>query len=105
MYLRALLDTGGIIGHSEVKERRGCLGKGSIMEKVDIALSELTLTQKLELMEALWNDLAGHEKILESPGWHEQVLRDREDALAAGKATVSDWEEAKNRTRGKVSCE
>jgi hypothetical protein len=56
-------------------------------------------------MEALWNDLAKNEETLESPGWHEQVLRDREEALASGSATVSDWEEAKDRIREKVSCE
>jgi hypothetical protein len=81
------------------------LGKGSIMERVDMALSELTLAQKLDLMEALWNDLSKHEESLESPGWHEQVPRDQEEALAAGKASVSDWEETKDRIRGMVSCE
>ncbi len=85
----------------------GCqwLKKGNTMEKVDLPLSELTLAQKLDLMEAIWEDLAKHEKTLESPPWHEQVLKDREEALAAGKASVSDWEEAKDRIRKNVSCE
>ncbi len=68
-------------------------------------LSELTLAQKLELMEAIWDDLAKHDETLESPSWHEQVLKDREEALAAGKATVSDWHAAKRRIRENVSCE
>lgn len=75
------------------------------MERVDIRLSKLTLAQKLDLMEAIWNDLAKHEKTLESPSWHEEVLKDREKALAAGKATISDWEDAKDRIRRNVSCE
>ncbi|MBI5251997.1 MAG: addiction module protein [Desulfomonile tiedjei] len=75
------------------------------MERVDLPLSELTLAQKLDLMEAIWDDLAQHDKTLESPHWHEQVLEDREEALAAGKATVSAWEEAKDRIRKNVSCE
>ncbi|MEW6110910.1 MAG: addiction module protein [Thermodesulfobacteriota bacterium] len=75
------------------------------MERVDVPLSKLTLAQKLDLMEAIWDDLAKHEKALESPDWHEQVLEDREAALAAGKATVSGWEEAKDRIRRKASCE
>jgi putative addiction module component (TIGR02574 family) len=75
------------------------------MERVDLQLSELTLAQKLDLMEAIWDDLTRHDKTLESPYWHEQVLRDREEALAAGKATVSGWEDAKERIKGKVSCE
>jgi len=75
------------------------------MERVELPLSKLTLAQKLDLMEAIWDDLAKHEDTLESPSWHEQVLKDREEALASGKATVSDWEEAKDRIRGKESCE
>jgi putative addiction module component (TIGR02574 family) len=75
------------------------------MDAIDLPLSDLTLAQKLQLMEALWDDLGKHEQILESPQWHESVLQDREDALAAGKASVSGWEEAKKRIRKNVSCE
>lgn len=75
------------------------------MERVDLALSKLTLAQKLDLMEALWNDLSKHENTLESPRWHELALKDREEAFAAGKAAVADWEEAKDRIREKSSCE
>jgi len=75
------------------------------METVDLPISELTLAQKLELMEAIWDDLAKHDETLESPDWHEEVLKDREKALAAGKASVSDWKEAKRRIRKNASCE
>ena len=37
------------------------------METVDISLSNLTLSQKLHLMERLWDDLAGNEEAVESP--------------------------------------
>ncbi len=56
-------------------------------------------------MEAIWNDLAKHEETLESPDWHEEVLKDREEALASGEATVSDWKEAKRRISENASCE
>jgi len=75
------------------------------MERIDLPLSDFTLAQELELMEAIWEDLAKHDEALESPSWHEKVLKDREEALAAGKATVSDWKEAKRRIRENVSCE
>jgi putative addiction module component (TIGR02574 family) len=75
------------------------------MERVDLPISKLTLAQKLDLMEAIWDDLTKHGETLESPDWHELVLKDREEALAAGKATVSGWEDAKDRIRGKASCE
>lgn len=74
------------------------------MKRVDLPLSELTVAQKIDLMETIWDDLTRHEQTLESQQWHEDVLRDREEALATGRATISDWAEAKERVRKNVSC-
>jgi len=73
------------------------------MKRVDLTLSELSFTEKLNLMEALWADLSRDEKRLKSPSWHETILKDREEAYVAGKVTVSDWEQAKKRIKKKVS--
>jgi putative addiction module component (TIGR02574 family) len=73
------------------------------MKRIDLSLSQLSFAQKLDLMETLWADLTREEKKLKSPAWHETVLKDREEAFAAGKMTVSDWEQAKKRIRKKVS--
>jgi putative addiction module component (TIGR02574 family) len=73
------------------------------VKRVDLPISRLSLAQKLDLMETLWADLARDQKRLESPAWHGAILEDREKALKAGKVTVSDWEQAKKRTRKKVS--
>ncbi len=73
------------------------------MKRVDLPLSKLSVAQKLDLMEALWADLTREEKTVKSPAWHENVLKDREEAFAAGKATASDWEQAKKRIKKKVS--
>ena len=78
--------------------------KGKTVERVDLPLAKLPLAQKLDLMEAIWNDLVKDEKSLESPRWHEDILKDREKALAADKVTVSNWEEAKERIRRNTSC-
>jgi len=73
------------------------------MKRVDLPVSQLSLAQKLDLMETLWADLTQDENKLKSPAWHETVLKDREEAFAAGKVTVSDWEQAKKRIKKKVS--
>ena len=73
------------------------------MKRVDLSLSQFSFAQKLELMETLWADLARDEKQLKSPAWHETVLKDREEAFAAGKVTVSDWEQTKKRIKKKIS--
>ena len=73
------------------------------MKRVDLPVSQLSLAQKLDLMETLWADLSRDEQTLKSPAWHETVLKDREEAFAAGKVTVSEWEQAKKRIKKKVS--
>ena len=73
------------------------------MNRIDVPIAQLSFTQKLDLMEMLWADMAGNEKNLESPAWHGAILDDREAALNAGKVTVSNWEEAKERIKKNVA--
>jgi putative addiction module component (TIGR02574 family) len=73
------------------------------MKRVNLTLSELSFTEKVNLMEILWADLTRDEKKLKSPAWHETVLKNREEAYAAGKVNVSDWKQAKKRIKKRVS--
>ena len=72
------------------------------MNQPIIQLSELTLTQKLNLMESLWEDLSKDNKNIQSPSWHGDILDEREKALKAGKISANDWEEAKERIRKSI---
>jgi hypothetical protein len=60
-----------------------------------LPLHEMTLEEKLQAMEALWEDLSRNPDTIESPSWHEDVLRERQERLAAGEASFMDWEQAK----------
>lgn len=73
------------------------------MNRIDVPIAQLSFTQKLDLMETLWADMAGDEINLLSPAWHEAVLNDREAALNTDQATISDWAEAKERIKKNVS--
>jgi hypothetical protein len=73
------------------------------MKRAELCLTQFSFEEKLNLMEALWADLTRDETKLKSPAWHETVLKDREEAFAAGKVSVSDWEQAKKRIKKKVS--
>ena len=73
------------------------------MNRFEFPITQLSFTQKLDLMEMLWADMIGNEKKLESPAWHEAVLNDRKAALEAGKITASNWDEAKERIKKNVS--
>lgn len=60
-----------------------------------ISLTEMTKQEKLRMMEALWIDLTRHEEEFLSPNWHEDVLKAREERLAAGQEQYLDWAAAK----------
>ena len=66
-----------------------------------LPLSEMTIEEKLQAMEALWEDLSRTPDLLESPAWHQDVLRERE--LAAGEASFMDWGQAKVYIRSRTS--
>jgi hypothetical protein len=68
-----------------------------------LPLSEMTLEEKLQAMEALWDDLSRNPETLESPSWHEEVLRERQQRLAAGEDSFVDWEQAKADIRRRAS--
>ncbi len=72
------------------------------METLNISLSDLTFSQKLDLMETLWDDISNSTNQLESPGWHREVLQARKQTITSGKAVISDWEEAKHRIRNNI---
>ena len=74
------------------------------MERFELPLSQLTLAQKLDIMELIWEDLSSDEQNFKSPDWHEDVLKNREKAFKEGKISISEWSEAKKRIKRKVEC-
>ncbi len=70
---------------------------------VTLPLKQMSVSEKLQLMEALWDDLSRDADALESPEWHGQVLNEREERIASGKAKFSDWDQAKSDIRKRVS--
>lgn len=70
---------------------------------ITLPLQDMTVLEKLQVMEALWADLCRTSEALESPGWHGDVLADREQRIGAGKACFTDWEKAKTEIRARVS--
>ncbi len=70
---------------------------------VTLPLNDMTVSEKLQMMEALWEDLSRNADALESPEWHRDVLDERERRVASGEAHFSDWEQAKAHIRKRVS--
>ncbi len=67
-----------------------------------LPLHEMTLEEKLQAMEALWDDLSRNPETLASPAWHEDILRERQQKIAAGEASFMDWEQAKAYIRSRA---
>ena len=68
-----------------------------------LALNEMTLREKLAAMEALWDDLSRTPDAVQSPSWHKEVLEERQQRVAEGKAGHTPWETAKSDIRRQVS--
>jgi hypothetical protein len=64
-----------------------------------VDLRQMSVPDKLRLMEELWRDLSQNERDLASPEWHGTVLAQRERKLAGGEDTLLDWETAKRKLR------
>ena len=63
---------------------------------------ELPRSEKLKIMESLWEDLTKDEGEFESPAWHAVALSETEKRVEQGKEQMIDWTEAKKGLR-KVS--
>ena len=70
---------------------------------VDVPLDQMTLPEKLLLMEALWEHLTRKPDDLPSPDWHGDVLAECRRRAESGMESFSDWETAKDDIRRRVA--
>ena len=72
-----------------------------------LPLKTMSVEEKLQAMEALWDDLCVTAGDMPSPDWHEGVLTGRESALDRGDDKFEDWDAAKRnikKTVGRIRC-
>lgn len=67
-----------------------------------IPLDKMTLEEKIQVMELIWNDLCARTDTVPTPSWHEDILADREAAARRGDDAFEDWETAKEKIRKQV---
>ena len=75
----------------------------STVEEIRTAIPKLSVAEKLQAMEALWQSLSSKPETVDSPAWHEKELRAREQAVESGKSKFIDWEKAKADIRRQTS--
>jgi Putative addiction module component len=68
-----------------------------------LVIENLTRSEKLCMMEAIWDDLARDSAKLESPDWHAQALRQAEHSYAEKQTDFISWDLAKKMLRDPAS--
>ncbi len=68
-----------------------------------LPLETMSVEEKLQAMESLWDDLCSRSEGVVSPAWHEDVLAERQALVERGEDQFEDWDAAKGKIRNKVS--
>ena len=64
-----------------------------------IEIKHLNREEKIKVMEALWVDLSIESEQIESPEWHNEVLKETNNRFNNGLETIISWQEAKKELR------
>jgi len=64
---------------------------------ITLPLQTMSIEEKIEVMESLWDDLCGTAGSTLSPDWHGSILTARKAALKAGEDQILNWETAKKK--------
>jgi hypothetical protein len=64
-----------------------------------LRLDKMTVRDKLQALEEIWDDLCRSAKAIPSPSWHADVLRAREKRIRQGTSRFTEWTEAKQKIR------
>ncbi len=62
-----------------------------------LQIDQMTLEEKLRIMEAIWDDLRTRAEGVSTPQWHKDLLDERERLIGTGKAQFDDWDAARKR--------
>jgi len=59
-------------------------------------IRKLPVQEKLQIMEALWDDLRANADAVLMPGWQKELLDARRKAVCEGHERVLEWDEVKD---------
>lgn len=67
--------------------------------QVTLPLDEMTVEEKLDLMDRIWENLSRNAEDVPAPAWHGDVLRAREKQVLDGKSRFVSLAQAKRTIR------
>lgn len=69
---------------------------------ISLPLEKMTVEEKLQVMEMIWEDLSRNTKDLPPPTWHGEVLEAIESAIERGDDSYEDWDVVKKQLRDEL---
>lgn len=69
---------------------------------IPTAVEKMSVEEKIQMMEFLWNDLSTRANATQSPSWHGDILRERETDLRSGSEQFEDWDTAKSKIKSEI---
>ena len=69
---------------------------------ISLPLDKMTISDKIAMMEKLWDDLCRDPESIPSPAWHQDVLEAREKEIKEGEASFTSFAEVKEKIRDKI---
>jgi hypothetical protein len=69
--------------------------KGAEEMGMSLSVEKMSIEEKFQTMETIWDDLCKKADSISSPPWHEKVLNDRENGISNGKDVFVDLNTAK----------
>ncbi len=70
---------------------------------ITIPLEKMSIEEKIQAMESIWDDLCNRADSIASPSWHKEVLDEREKEIKRGDDQFVDWDTAKKNIRKKFN--
>jgi Putative addiction module component. len=64
---------------------------------ITLSVEKMSIEEKIQTMETIWDDLCKKADSISSPSWHAKVLNDRENAISNGYNVFVDWNSAKKK--------
>jgi Putative addiction module component len=68
-----------------------------------LPIDQMTVAEKLRMMEELWDDLRTRADGVPMPQWHKDLLDERQQLIETGDAQFDDWDVAKKRITEQTS--
>ena len=68
-----------------------------------LQIDQMTVAEKLRIMEELWDDLRARAEGVPMPQWHNDLLDERERLIETGEAQFGDWDAARKRITERTS--